>query len=138
MPTLTMEKAVRNARVMAICFLVYLVILPLTVEKFVQTTAPTVDRTFFTGICVVSVVEIGVALAVRIRKPLIREEIASQEEASSAVRKWLTVQIMSYAIAISVALYGVALRFLGVSLAKTVPFYAVALLLLLGWWPRKT
>lgn len=123
---------------MAICFLVYLVLLPLVVEKFVPATSQPIDRTFFVGICIVSVAEIAIALAIRNRKLPAPEEISLHDDASRAVGKWLTIQIMSYAIAISVALYGVVLRFLGVPLIKTVPFYAVALLLLLVWWPRKT
>lgn len=138
MPTLTVDLAIRRARIMVGFFLVYLVLLPLILEKFVPVTATTIDQPFFLGICIVSVLEIGVVLAVRNRYPLAREEIALQEGESSRVGKWLRIQIVSYAIAISVALYGVILRVLGASLIKTVPFYAVAIVLLLGWWPRKS
>lgn len=123
---------------MAGCFLVYLVLLPLVIETLVPTTSQPIDRTFFVGICIVSVAEIAIGLTIRNRKLPAREEIALQEDASRAVGKWLTVQVVSYTIATSVALYGVVLRFLGAPLTKIVPFYAVALLLVLFWWPRKT
>ena len=138
MPTLTIETAVRRARIIAGCFLVYLALLPFFLERFVPATSSTPDRTLFAAICIVCVVEIGVTLAIRRRTPLVREEIAPQEAAPSATRKWLKVQMMSYAIAISVALYGVVFRVLGAELMITVPFYAVALVLLLFWWPRRS
>jgi hypothetical protein len=85
----------------------------------------------------VTLAEIGVALFIRNRNPLAREDIALPGDASPSVQKWLTVQIVSYAIAISVALYGIVLRFLGGSLTKTLPFYAIAIVMLISWWPRK-
>lgn len=62
MPTLTIERAIRSARIMVGCFLIYLVLLPLVLETFMPSNAAAVDRTFFAAICVVSVAEIGIAL----------------------------------------------------------------------------
>lgn len=123
---------------MAVCFLVYLVLLPIVVEKFVPTASQPIEQTLFVGIWIVCVTEIVVVLAIRNRKLPVPEEIVLQKDASRAAGKWLTIQIVSYAIAISVALYGVVLRVTGASLAKAMPFYIIALVLLVVWWPRKS
>ena len=138
MPTLTAADAVRRAQLLAGCFLLYLFVLPLIVEKFFPKTSGGFDQRVFVAICLVCVAEIAIALVIRSRFPLTTEEVtlpAADEPART--RKWLTIQIASYAIAMSVALYGVALRAIGAPLAKVTPFYIAALVLLIIWWPRR-
>ena len=136
MPTLTVADAVRRAQLLAGCFLLYLMVLPAIVEKFFPKTSEPLDRTVFVAICFVCVAEIGIALVIRSRYPVTTEDVALQTDESARIRKWMTIQIASYAIATSVALYGVALRAIGTSLAEAIPFYVVALVLLVSWWPR--
>jgi hypothetical protein len=136
-PTLTVADAVRRAQLLAGCFLLYLLVLPAIVEKFFPKTSGGLDQTYFLGICFVSIAEIGIALVIRSRYPLTAEEVALETDEAARARKWMTIQIASYAIATSVALYGVALRAIGASLTEAIPFYVVALVLLVSWWPRK-
>lgn len=136
-PTLTVADAVRRAQLLAGCFLLYLLVLPAVLEKFVAITPGALDRTVLVAVCFVCVAEIGIALVIRSRYPLTTEDVTLQTDESSRTRKWMTMQIASYAIATSVALYGVALRAIGASLAEAMSFYAVALVLLVSWWPRK-
>lgn len=126
MPTLTIDAAIRRARVIAGSLLVYLAIVPFVLEKFVPITPRATGETIIATIYFVCVAEIGVALLMRSRYPLMREEAAvQQQDKSLRVRKWLTGQIVSYAIALSIALYGIAPRVLGGSLRESMQFYGV-------------
>src|SRR5579863_1331000 len=131
MPVTTVESAIRRTRMIAGFLLAYLVLLPIVIEQMVHVTPQKVDPTIFGAICVICAVEIVAALFIRSRYPLASEETASQSQDPRAIRRWLSSQIVSYAIAISTALYGVALGILGAPLRETASFYGVALVLLI-------
>ncbi len=136
LPTLSVADAVRRAQLLAVCFLLYLLSLPIALE-FVAITPGAVDRTVFVAICFVCVAEIGVAFLLRGRYPLSDEAATLEPSDAGRASKWLRIQIASYVIAVSVGLYGVVLRFVGASFKQSALFYAVALVLLISWWPRK-
>jgi len=54
-----------------------------------------------------------------------------------ALGRWRAGQLVAFALAESVALYGLVLRFLGGSLRDASPFYGGAALLLLAFWPKR-
>ena len=56
---------------------------------------------------------------------------------ADASQRWLSGHIIPYALAEAVGACGFALRFLGGTLYESLPFYAVALGLLLAWIPRR-
>jgi hypothetical protein len=76
----------------------------------------------------------------RLRRRIMRraEEVLVNDAANSkARRKWLAGQLIGFAFAESIALWGVVVRMvLGGTLWQASLFYATALLLLLLWTPR--
>lgn len=54
----------------------------------------------------------------------------------SAFRHWMTCWTVLMAMSESIAVFGLCFRMGGKTLQQTMPFYAVALLLVLSLWPR--
>ena len=87
---------------------------------------------------VLSATEVGIILLVRRRmvQPL-EETLRSQPEDAAALSRWRAGNIVTFALAEAVGLYGVALRFLGATLLQVIPFYASAAVLMLVFTPRR-
>ncbi len=66
-----------------------------------------------------------------------REMLLSDPESRSGIGRWRVANILSFAFAQTVTLFGFVLRFLGWDWNIAGIFYAVGLLLLLLWAPRR-
>jgi hypothetical protein len=62
--------------------------------------------------------------------------LRSNPENVQAIKRWQTGQVLSFVLSEAVALYGVNLRYLGLSFREVIPFYAAGLALMLWSWPR--
>jgi Na+/melibiose symporter-like transporter len=60
----------------------------------------------------------------------------NRPEDSLALRRWTGSWNILVCLALSEALFGLALRMGGKTLQQALPFYVVALVLILGLWPR--
>ncbi|MGH9816844.1 MAG: hypothetical protein ACRD5F_13805 [Candidatus Acidiferrales bacterium] len=69
--------------------------------------------------------------------PVAMDALRRSRGDSDASQRWLSGHIIPYALAETVAVCGFALRFLGGTLYESLPFYAIALGLLLAWMPRR-
>jgi len=80
-----------------------------------------------------------IAIAFVVRKRTLRKAMeGSQRNASdpTALAEWRKANVFGMVMAVSVGLYGFALRFMGASRAVSVPFYVAAVILMILWWPR--
>lgn len=64
------------------------------------------------------------------------EVLATNAMDAVAVRRWQTGQLITYAFAEAIALYGLVLHFLGFTHIEVVPFLVVGFLLILFFQPR--
>jgi hypothetical protein len=73
------------------------------------------------------------------RKKLIKpseDVLAVNAVDAVAVRRWQTGQLITYAFAEAIAVYGLLLHFLGLTHVQVVPFLVVSFLLILFFPPR--
>lgn len=73
------------------------------------------------------------------RKKLVKpseEVLVTNAMDSGAIRRWQTGQLITYAFAEAVAIYGMLLHFLGFTHIQVVPFLVVGFLLILFFPPR--
>lgn len=73
------------------------------------------------------------------RKKLVKpseEVLANNPTDAVAVRRWQTGQLITYAFAEAIAVYGMLLHFLGFTHVQVVPFFVGAFLLILSFSPR--
>ena len=104
-------------------------------------------RMLHRGFIAVMILFVGVAVVLRQRmvRPF-EEEVwsgrfstggAPSPEQTALAGRWQGGQIVSWILCEAVAWFGFALRFLGASQLKAWPFYAVAVLLMVVWTPRR-
>jgi len=85
----------------------------------------------------VALLEVGVAMFFRKRMVQQAEEMLAREASNAeALKKWRAGKMVSYALAESLGVLGLALRMMGGTLTEAAPFYAGAIVLLLLWAPR--
>ena len=63
--------------------------------------------------------------------------LRSQPEDALALARWRAGNIVTFALAEAVALYGLVLRMLGAKLLQALPFYAAGAVLMLVFTPRR-
>jgi len=96
------------------------------------TPNPIIHRTL-TALCVALAVVIFV---IRKMQVLPAEEILqSQPQDAKALARWRLGYIVIYALSLSIALYGLALHFLGFSMSRVAPFLLAGFVLILFFGP---
>jgi len=86
----------------------------------------------------VTVASFGLFTVFRITMVRPAEEVLGRNpEDTSALGRWTTGNIVTFALIESVALFGLVVRLLGGTFAQAVPFYAAAFLLLIFVVPRR-
>ncbi len=81
-----------------------------------------------------------VAAIVIVRQRMVRpaeDALRAQPEDAAALGRWRAGNIVTFALAEAVALYGLLLRMLGARLQDAVPFYAAAAVFLVVLGPRR-
>jgi hypothetical protein len=86
----------------------------------------------------VSLLIIGVAIYFRRTKlePAV-ESLQSNPSDAKALQQWRIGGILTATLLDAVALFGFTLRFLGAGPKASVPFYIVAIGMMLLWWPQR-
>jgi len=81
----------------------------------------------------------GISVAQTLRQKLVTapaNELAGQPDNAALLQRWRSGNILQFAFAESITLFGLVSRLLGASWAVAAPFFAVGLLLLLLSAPR--
>ena len=130
------EKAILNVRVIHIGFVITIFLLVLVCLSSAPTEHPVSHTTVAAPGCAAAV-DIAVGFAMR-RKRMRDCEQRFQKDANAArtLEIWRVANITSFAQAETVALFGVALKFLGASWAAAGGFLLVGLALMMCWTPR--
>jgi len=63
--------------------------------------------------------------------------LSIQAEDVAALARWKTGQIVTWALSLSIALYGLVLRYIGFSFPQTAPFFIAGFVLMLFYLPRR-
>lgn len=63
--------------------------------------------------------------------------LSSQSQNAAALTRWKTGHIVTWALSLSVALYGLALRYLGFTFTQVAPFFIAGFILMLFYFPRR-
>jgi hypothetical protein len=83
-------------------------------------------------------VVVGMALFFRIKMlEAAAETLVANPDDPMALGRWRTGNLLSFLLAESVVLFGMALRFIGGTTMQSLPFYAVGIAIMLVWWPRR-
>src|SRR5277367_5290464 len=119
-----MEPARRVLQIIRIFMLVSIVAFAIIGERVGQTAAP--DRNVYFAITLVAITTVGMVFAVW-RLFVLRSEaiLADHPEDATALKRWRTGYIFTYALCETVALFGFVLRFMGFTLSEVAPFYVV-------------
>ena len=63
--------------------------------------------------------------------------LAGNPESATTLYRWRTGYMATYALSEAIVLYGVVLRFLGLSFSQVVPFFLAGFILMLFFGPRR-
>jgi hypothetical protein len=99
---------------------------------------PTPQPILFNVIAVVAVVEATVAFF--LRNKLIRDAESTWREnpnSKPGLARWFTANIVPWAMCLSIAIYGIVLRYLGYSFRSVAPFFFAGALLMFFFPPRR-
>jgi hypothetical protein len=132
-----MEAGLRLLNIVRMVLLVSIVMYALMAERVAHKTG-TIPDAFFLGIAFVAFCAAVTCFVLRQLLVVPVEEILRREPGNAAaLRRWSSVHLVLMTISESVALFGFVLRFQGAQLIRVVPFYAVAVFLLLFLGPRR-
>lgn len=87
-----------------------------------------------TAVCVSEVVIVFVMR--RLRLSPVEAILANQPEDAKALARLRQSYVITYAISLSIALYGLVLHFLGFSVREVAPFFLVGIVLILFFRPK--
>jgi len=108
-------------------------------ERIERTTTSAPDRNVYFALTLVAITTVGIIFAVW-RLFVLRAEatLTDHPEDETAVKRWRTGYIFTYALCETVALIGVVLRLMGFTLSEVAPFYIVGFALMLLFGPRRS
>jgi len=135
-----MDKAVQQVRLLHAALVVTWFLLVIVVKLFQPSLGQpgSVPPFFPLVLGVLSVSEIGVATFLRTRLIANAEAaLRSNPNDLSAAAKWRAGNLVSFCFAETVTIFGLLLKALGFDWKVAAIFFAVGLLLLLFWTPRK-
>lgn len=118
-----------------------LLLLSVPVYIFLSMRAPVQplpDPLLFRAIAFLAIAEAGVAFFLRARL-ISAAETAWQEvpETKAALARWLNANIVPWAMCLSIAMYGMVLRYVGYTFRSVTPFFLAGVLLMLCFPPRR-
>jgi F0F1-type ATP synthase membrane subunit c/vacuolar-type H+-ATPase subunit K len=131
------EIALKVLRSIHAIFVTSILLYAFMAEKVMQRAASAPSPTFVTSMTILAIAMTLIAATVRRRivTPAI-ERLRVESEDPRALNRWRSGSLISFVLVECVALYGFVLRVLGASRPQTLPFYLVAILLMLIWTPR--
>jgi hypothetical protein len=99
-------------------------------------TPATVSPLLFYILTLVAVTSVAVAFVLRRTLMKESEPTASGTVDASVINRWRMANIVTYALAESIAMFGLVLRMLGFTLGQILPFYLAGFILILFLAPR--
>jgi len=132
-----LASSLRQMRIVHGIFAVAIVLYAYTAEQLTGKNGSGVQSEFLYGIITVAGLDGLIAYYFRRTKLLpALEKLRMNANDSEALKQWRFSTILSMCLALSIALYGFVLRFLGASRHVSWSFYVAALVLLLIWRPQ--
>jgi hypothetical protein len=109
-----------------------------TILSFFANVRTTPNAIVLRAMSIVAAAEV-IALFVLRRKMLVPAMalLSSQSEDAAALARWKTGHIVTWALSLSVALYGLVLRYLGFAFTQVAPFFIAGFILMLFYFPRR-
>lgn len=133
-----MDAAVRLVQMIRIALMVSVVLYAIVGEIVAHPVAAAPASTFYFAITFLAIAMIVMIVVVRRWLVVPAEAVLAQPgQDRAALRRWHAGYITIYALSETVALFGFVLRFLGFTLSQVVSFYAVALVLMMFFGPRR-
>ena len=131
------EIALKGLRSIHAIFVTSILLYAFMAEKVMQRGTSVPSPTFVTSMTILAIAMTLIAATVRRRivTPAV-ESLRMDSEDLRALNRWRMGTMISFVLVECVALYGFVLRVLGASRPQTLPFYLVAILLMLIWTPR--
>lgn len=137
-PTPTIDGSLRVLRIIDAALIFAALLYAWLPQGLFQPATQQLDRHIYYALSVVAVVEVSVAFVIRNRMLSgVFESLGTEPADPNLHRRWRAASVVSYALALSVVVYGLVLRVMGATFAQATPFYAVGLALLVLWWPRR-
>ncbi len=130
-----MEAARRGLQVVRFAMLISIVLYLVIVVQLPAHTAP--NPLLFRVLALLGVANVGLILFLRrifVASPA--EVLRSSPQDSTALAKWKSGHILTWAFAEAIALYGLVLHFLGFSMREVSPFFMAGALLIVVFGPK--
>jgi hypothetical protein len=134
---LTLDGTVRHIRILHAILLFTMVLDPVIAEK-IGSHQPHDVHVIWLSYLILVLIVCGIAFYFQIKRVRpAAQTLQTQPDNAPALVRWRAGNIVSFVLAESVMLYGFALRFMGATLQQSLPFYVVAIALMLVWWPQR-
>jgi hypothetical protein len=132
-----MESSLKTLQILRMAMLASIVIYAVVAERFAPPSHP-VESVFLPAITILAFCTAASIFPLR-RMTIGRSEqiLATKPDDAAALGRWRTGHIATFALCEAIALYGVVLRFVGVTAHRTYPFYATGFILTLFFAPRR-
>ncbi len=133
-----MDGTLKLLRMIRIALMMSVVLYAIIGEQVKHTVG--VAPTFILYLAVTIAAIFSVAMIVVMRRLLVlpaEATLANQSQDAAALGRWRAGHIVIYGLSETVALFGLVLRFLGFPFSEVVTFYAVGLILLMFFGPRR-
>lgn len=136
-PALTLENSIRSMRIIYGVLLSAILLCIRAAEKLSH-REPLDIRVIWLALLANGLMVVGIALFFRFKmlQPA-AETLRAKPDDQAALARWINGNILSSVLAETIALFGFALRFIGGTHSQALPFYVVAIALMLVWWPRR-
>jgi hypothetical protein len=133
----TLEKSMRTVRIVYVVLFFAMILSVFTAEKLSH-QEPRDIRAVWLGLLVNGLMVVGVAQLFRIKmlEPA-AETLQANPDDPIALGRWRTGNLLSFLLAESIVLFGMALRFIGGTTMQSLPFCVVGIAMMLVWWPRR-
>jgi len=133
-----MDAALRIVRMIRVALMASIVLYALIGEVVERDATSQPDTTLYFVVTFLAIADVGVIVVMR-RQLVVPAEttLAKQPGDLLALTRWRTGYIVIYGLSEAVALFGLVLRILGFSLSHVATFYAVGLILMMFFGPRR-
>jgi hypothetical protein len=130
-----MESARRGLQIVRFAMLLSIVLYFIIATRIPAHVAP--NPLIFRVLALLAVANLGLVVFFRtifVRSPA--EVLRSSPQDSSALAKWKSGQVLTWAFAEAIALYGLVLHFLGFPIGQVAPFFLAGALLIVIFAPN--
>ena len=132
-----MDAALRIVRMIRVALMASIVLYAI-IGELLGGNAASPDTTIYFAVTFLAIADVGGIVFMR-RMLVVPAEttLVKQPEDATALNRWRAGHIVIYGLSEAVALFGLVLRFLGFSFSHVATFYAVGLILMMFFGPRR-